>query len=496
MDARTVSGLIGAIGGLILLFFATGVPIPMYSIWQNQLGMTNSELSLVSMFYLLGTLIPLLFFPRISDHVGRRPAVVMIVLLGMAGAGWFMHVDSGTDVMMGRLIQGIVSGFGSSTVAAYVVDLSSDLPRWVGPAVTSSAPNIGIIGGALSSGAAVTYGGASVETFMTAVVVLLAVIVVFVLFARETMPRSPGLIRSFVPKITMPENCLKIYSACAILFVGTWAIEGFSQSFSASVVRDSLGHEDVFLSSVVVVSILVTNVAGCFIANRFDTRRALRASMALAAVSVLMMYVSLVEGSLPMYIFFNLTAGLGEGIGFAAGVTALIVRATKAQRAGTYSLIYATGYGGSGFANLIVGLVPGEWSVADFLSWYVVMMFAMLAVLLVLTIKEFPAPPVREVGAERSLSRFLVLRDEFQDVPGLAVQGLAYGLQRGESDALDLAGLDLREVDVGYPHVLRELLQVHLAVGHDAVQAEDDRHGITGTRPIPSGGRCRIRRAG
>ncbi len=397
MNARTAFGLIGSIGGLILMYFATGVPIPMYSVWQQELGMTNSQLSFVSMFYLLGTLIPLLFLPRISDHLGRRPATVFVVMVGIAGAVSFMHVDGPWSVMAGRLIQGMASGLATSTVAAYIVDLSTDLPKWVGPAITSSAPNIGIVGGALSSGAAVAYGGATVETFMSIVVLLLAVVIVFVLLGRETMPRSPGLLRSLVPKITMPSGCGRLFAACSMLFVGTWAIEGFSQSFSATVVRESLGQDDVFVSSVVIVSILIPNVIGCFIANRFETRTALRACMLAASVSVLMMYVALRMGSLPLYVLFNASAGLAEGIGFAAGVTAIITRATQIQRAGTYSLIYAVSYGGSGMANLIVGLVPGEWAVMDYLSWYVLMMFAMFAVLMVLTARPFPAVPSREV---------------------------------------------------------------------------------------------------
>lgn len=397
MDWRTVCGLVGSIGGLIIMYFATGVPIPMYSVWQQELGMTNSQLSFVSMFYLLGTLIPLLFFPRISDHMGRRPATVLVVMVGICGAVSFMHVDSPVAVMAGRLIQGMASGFATSTVAAYIVDLSTELPKWVGPAVTSSSPNIGIVGGALSSGASVEYGGVTVETFMTWVVILLAIVIVFVVLGRETMPRSPGLLRSLIPKIVMPSGCGRLFAACSMLFVGTWAIEGFSQSFSATVVRESLGHDDVFISSIVVVSILIPNVIGCFLANRFETRRALRSCMVLASVSVLMMYVALDAESLPMYILFNATAGLGEGIGFAAGVTAMITRATQIQRAGTYSLIYAVSYGGSGLANLLVGLVPGEWSVSDYLSWYVVAMFVMMAVLFVLTARPFSDAPQREV---------------------------------------------------------------------------------------------------
>ncbi len=59
-----------------------------------------------------------------------------------------------------------------------------------------------------------------------------------------------------------------------------------------------------------------------------------------------------------------------------------------------------------------------------------------------------------------------------QDVPRLAVQGLADAVQGGEPDGGDLPGLDVGEVDVGYADPARQLVQGHLPVSHDAVESE------------------------
>ncbi len=71
---RKILGLIGAIGALVILYFASGSPIPLYTMYPGQLGLTHGDLSMTSVYYLVGTVVALLFFPRLSDHIGRRPS--------------------------------------------------------------------------------------------------------------------------------------------------------------------------------------------------------------------------------------------------------------------------------------------------------------------------------------------------------------------------------------------------------------------------------------
>ena len=400
-DFRSKLGFVGVVGALIVLYFASGSPISLYSMWQEELGMTHSQLSMVSMWYLLGTVIPLLFFPRISDHLGRKPATIMILLVAICGAMTFAMISSPEMIMAGRLIQGIASGLGSSTVAAYVVDLSSDLPRWIGPVITSSAPTLGLSVGAFVSGGLMTYTGISSTSYFEAIVVLIVIIAVIVVFARETMPRSPGLVRSFIPRITLPKGCTRLYLACAMLFIGTWAIGGFSQSFSATIVMEQFGYHNQFIAAAVFTSLLLPNVIGSFFAKRFDTRTAQRGGMGVFFVMAIMMYVSLTYlDSLVLFCVFSVIAGIGQGIGFTAGVTALLSRAGKELRAGTFSTIYLTSYGGAAIPNLVVGLMSGTYAVTTIMSWYVILIGVMFAILLILTVKPYPEPPAEEVLAD------------------------------------------------------------------------------------------------
>ena len=62
-----------------------------------------------------------------------------------------------------------------------------------------------------------------------------------------------------------------------------------------------------------------------------------------------------------------------------------------------FSLIYLTSYGGSAIPNLVVGLIPGEYSLYTILTGYVVLVVAMYIVMFVLSAKPYPKVEAREV---------------------------------------------------------------------------------------------------
>lgn len=394
MDARDRLGFAGAVGALVVLYFASGSPIPLYSLYQEEMGLTHAQLSMASMWYLLGTVVPLLFLPRISDHIGRRPATVAILAVSLGGCATFAYLSDPGMLMAGRLIQGIASGLGSSTIAAYVVDLSSEMPRWVGPTITSSAPTLGLSTGAFLSGGLVQYAGVDPTSYFVAVMVAILVFAFMIVLAKETVCRNPGLVRSLRPRLTLPPSSARLFAASSAIFIGTWALGGFSQSFSSSIVTEYFGYHDAFLSAAVFTSLLLPNIVGSFFAKRFDVRTAQRGGMVLFTVCVVLMLLSLSVGSLPAFMAFSVVAGISQGLAFTGSTIELLSRAGQKLRAGTFSTIYLTSYGGAAIPNLVVGMIPGDFTTTQILSWYVMLSVALCIVLLVLSARPYPVPQV------------------------------------------------------------------------------------------------------
>jgi MFS family permease len=78
LSPRASCALAAGLVGLAL--FASGVPSPLYGIYQELWGFSTEVLTLVYAIYAFGVLTTLILAGRLSDDVGRRP-----VLLGALG---------------------------------------------------------------------------------------------------------------------------------------------------------------------------------------------------------------------------------------------------------------------------------------------------------------------------------------------------------------------------------------------------------------------------
>src|SRR5689334_22501285 len=75
---------------LAFFLFAASAPSPLYSIWAATWHFPPSTLTQIYAVYAFGALAALLVSGRLSDHVGRRPVVVVALLIQIAGGLTFI----------------------------------------------------------------------------------------------------------------------------------------------------------------------------------------------------------------------------------------------------------------------------------------------------------------------------------------------------------------------------------------------------------------------
>ena len=63
---------------LLLVFAASAAPIPLYDVYHRDFGVTYNALALTSVFYFVGAVSALIFFGRISNHLGRKPLALLV----------------------------------------------------------------------------------------------------------------------------------------------------------------------------------------------------------------------------------------------------------------------------------------------------------------------------------------------------------------------------------------------------------------------------------
>ena len=132
---------------------ASAAPTPLYATYQKAWGFSALTTTVVFGVYALAFLSALLIVGRLSDHVGRRP----VLLVGIAGQVLalvvFVDAHSVAALLAARIVQGLAAGTAIGAIGAGMLDI--DQTR--GAVANATAPGLGTASGVLLSSFAVQW---------------------------------------------------------------------------------------------------------------------------------------------------------------------------------------------------------------------------------------------------------------------------------------------------------------------------------------------------
>ena len=67
-------------GVLLIMMLGGTLPVPLYVLYEKQMGFGPLGVTVVFAAYVLGTLLALVLLGDLSDHIGRRPVLTLAVL--------------------------------------------------------------------------------------------------------------------------------------------------------------------------------------------------------------------------------------------------------------------------------------------------------------------------------------------------------------------------------------------------------------------------------
>ncbi|MEZ0494419.1 MFS transporter [Kineococcus sp. TBRC 1896] len=348
-------GFAAAVASLVVVFTASGAPIPLYERYRAADGLTTGDLSVAAVTYFVAVMLALVVLGRLSDHVGRK--AVGFTALGLAAAGSLALLDvTGLGVLAtGRFLQGLACGLGSSAVAAGIVDLAPGRPSWLGATAVAGSPLVGLTLGALGAGALAEHGPAPEQTPYLAVVALLAVCAVLLALGPEAVDRRAGALASLRPRVHLPRSIRPLLPAAVAVFCGTWAFGGFYQAFSPTISAQDLGTRSTLVAGVVFASFMAPYALGGPLTGRLRPPNAQRAGIVVFALAVTGVVTGLRTGSVTAVIACGIVAGAAQGAAFTGSVRGLLHRIGPGERAGLMSTVYLFSYGGAAVPSLVSG---------------------------------------------------------------------------------------------------------------------------------------------
>src|SRR5258705_1759076 len=109
---------------VVSLLASSSAPTPLYGLYQARWGFSAITTTVVFASYAVAVLISLLVAGSLSDHIGRRPVLLVSLLVQVATMWVFVTADGVPQLIAARIVQGLATGAALGAVGAGMLDLN------------------------------------------------------------------------------------------------------------------------------------------------------------------------------------------------------------------------------------------------------------------------------------------------------------------------------------------------------------------------------------
>ncbi|MCL1597036.1 MFS transporter [Parasutterella secunda] len=379
---------------LITCFVTAATAIPMMAYWVQDLKLSSSEVAMSVVSYFAGCVLTLILFARLSNFLGRKPVVIAALAFGAIACYLFSVGQSASDLYIGRFLQGLSCGLATSACMSWVVDTAPPARAWLGTAMTSAGPNIGLSLGTLLTGLIIEYNVLNPALLFDACVALLIFCIVLAVLGTETMRLGTESIgQVLIPKIAIPARLRRLFILSITAFIGTWGVSSFFQGFSAQFAQIVFGESSVLLAAITYLLLIIPIAVFGLISRRFNPSKTLLLMSTGFLFGAGGVFLTLDMQSPALFMIFVVICGAAQGGTCCSGLKLLLMDATLRERAGLISALYLGAYVGSGIPNFSIGQLAKDVSMTTiangFCLWIVVMW--LIIVLTFVLIKRKPS---------------------------------------------------------------------------------------------------------
>jgi MFS family permease len=380
---------------LVLMLAASGVPSPLYRVYQQEFGFSSGVLTTIFGIYALALLVSLLVVGGLSDHVGRRPVLVVAFLLEAASMVLFLASDGVGWLLAARVVQGLATGALTSTLGAAVLDLQSRERPW-GAFINSASPGLGLSLGAVGAGLLVQYVSSPTDwVFAVLTVVFVLASIGTLLLLPETSARLPGAVSSLRPRVHVPPANRPPFLGALPILVACWAVGGLYASLGPSLLVDVFGIDNHLAGGLLILALNGTGVLGSLAMGKAAPARSLVVGALIFAVGVAGTVASLFADSVTALFVAAVVTGFGFGAAFLGAVATITAGVASGHRAGLLASIFVVGYLAFSIPSIVAGVAVGGIGLQRTAEIYgIVVIVLALAVVTLQTLRRRRAEPV------------------------------------------------------------------------------------------------------
>lgn len=348
-----------AVAAMIAALFAGSTALtPLYIIYKQAFGFSQVTLTLVYAVYVVGNLGALLFFGRVSDVIGRRPAALAAMGVAVVSALFFLFAENLAWLDIARILSGLGIGVGAGAGTAWLAELIEGKDKSRAAIITTSTNFIGLGVGALMAGLLAQYAPWPLRLTFAVYLVLLALVTVLIWRTRETVS-SPGRLSdvSLRPRLSVPDNIRAQFVAPAVTGFGAMALVGFYAALAPSILVQQLhvtNHAEaggLFFELSIVAAITIVATA------RLASRSTMLAALVLMIPAVALVVAAQIYASMVLMIAATAVCGAAAALGYRGGLQVVNQIAPADHRAEVVSVFFICCFCGNALPVIGIGVL-------------------------------------------------------------------------------------------------------------------------------------------
>jgi predicted MFS family arabinose efflux permease len=373
---------------------SASAPTPLYPTYQAEWGFSSLAVTTIFAVYAIAVLVALLFFGRLSDHLGRKPVLLAAMFVQVLTMGLFASANGLGMLLLARVVQGLAAGVAIAAVGAGLLDLDKGRGA-IANAITTPT---GTATGGILSGVFVTLLPAPQQLVFLVLGAVMVAQGIGIAFMQETLVPRAGVLASLKPQFAFSDAIRAPLLRAAPAIVATWAAAGVFASLSPAMVRGLTGISSPLLSGLAMFAMAGSGGVAVYVLRHLEPRRSMKFGAISLALGVVLIVPALSLGLLALFYIALMLAGIGFGSGFQGAVRSVVASAKAHERAGVLSVVFVLAYLAMGLPAIGAGwlLVHGRSLTSTTLEFAaLVLVLSIVAVLPDGGARSAPVQPVR-----------------------------------------------------------------------------------------------------
>jgi len=377
--SAAVSAVAAMIGGA---FAGSTIVTPLYTIYKEQFGFSQITLTLVYGAYVLGNLVALLFFGRVSDVIGRRRTALPAMAIAMLSALVFLFAENVVWLYVARILSGISIGIATGAGTAWLAELIQEQDKSRATTIATSVNFLGLAVSALMAGIIAQYLRSPLQLPFVIYAIALLLVIALISTTEETVAHPGGLWSvSFRPNVSVPSQIRTKFVAPAVTGFGAMALVGFFAAIGPSVLAQDLHVTNHAVAGALFFELAIVVAATIVVTRSLSSQVAMLAGLGLMIPSVVLVVLAEVFASMWLLLVATATCGIASGLGYRGSLQVVNQIAPAENRAAVVSSYFICGFSGNALPVIGIGVIStlAGALIADAVFAAVIVVFALAA---------------------------------------------------------------------------------------------------------------------